>query len=209
MIKKTYKKKIVFFAAVFTLALTFIAYAQTPSWETRANERQSPDKVMDSIGLKPGMVIGEIGAGRGRYTVFLAERVGDTGKVYANDINERGLTYLRERCQNNDIKNVETILGEVDDPLFPDSSLDMAFMVWVYHHLEEPVSLLKNLRPSLKQGATLVIIDPAPERGGEKDSEHVTTKARLAEHGKKAGYEVFRVETFLPQDNIFILIATK
>ena len=185
-----------------------MAYAQTPSWEKRANERQSPDKVMDSIGLKPGMVIGEIGAGGGRYTVFLAERVGENGRVYANDINESSLASLRDRCSQNGIENVEIILGEVDDPLFAKSSLDMAFMVWVYHHLDEPVALLKNLRPSLKPGATLVIIDPAPERGGEKDSEHVTTKARLAEHGKKAGYEVFRVETFLPQDNIFILKVT-
>jgi ubiquinone/menaquinone biosynthesis C-methylase UbiE len=164
---------------------------------------------MDTIGLKAGMVIGEIGAGRGRYTVFLARRVGDKGKVYANDINKRSLAALEERCRHNDIKNVETIIGEVDDPLFPDNSLDMAFMVWVYHHLEEPIALLQNLRPSLKPGATLVIVDPAPERGGEEDSDHATTRERLEDHGRQAGYEVVRVETFLPQDNIFILREKK
>ena len=87
MKKKTHLKQIVFISSIFILGMMFNVFAQTPSWEKRANERQSPEKVMDSIGLKPGMVIGEIGAGRGRYTVFLAKRVGETGKVYANDIN--------------------------------------------------------------------------------------------------------------------------
>lgn len=206
---KNTRKIVVLFIAVVVFTASLSVQAQTPSWERRANERQSPQKVMDAIGLKSGMVIGEIGAGRGRYTVFLSERVGNSGKVYANDIDAAGLSYLEERCRNNNITNVETILGEVDDPLFPDDSLDMAFMVWVYHHLEEPVALLKNLRPSLKPGATLVIIDPAPERGGEKDSEHATTRKRLEEHGHESGYEVIRVETFLPQDNIFILRANK
>ena len=50
-------------------------------WEKSINsERQPPEKVMDAIGVKPGMVISEIGAGRGRYTVHLASRVGEEGK---------------------------------------------------------------------------------------------------------------------------------
>lgn len=174
-------------------------------WEKRANDRQPPVKVMDTIGLKPGMVIGEIGAGKGRYTVHLSLRVGENGKVYANDINANSLSYLRERCRRNDIKNVETILGEVDDPLFPKDTLDMVFMVWVYHHLEEPVALLRNLKPYLKEGATVVIVDPAVERGGEKDSPEPTTKAKVNKDGGAAGYELIRVETFLPKDNIYIL----
>ena len=211
MIKKAKSIRLLFFAAVLLFQISSLAslipYQQ--SWEKSANERQSPEKVMDSIRLKPGMVIGEIGAGRGRYTVFLAERVGDSGKVYANDIDEKSLSYLEDRCQSNNIENIETILGEVDDPLFPDNSLDMAFMVWVYHHLDEPIELLKNLRPSLKPGATLVIIDPAPERGGERDSPEATTKEKLEKDGGEAGYEVIRVETFLPKDNIFILKAKR
>lgn len=179
--------------------------ARELSFEKRANDRQPPDKVMDAIGVRPGMVIGEIGAGRGRYTVHLAERVGDTGKVYANDINESVLSYLRNRCRRNAIRNIETILGEVDDPLFPGDSLDMAFMVWVYHHLDEPVALLENLKHSLKPGATVVILDPAVERGGERDSPEATAREKVERDAGKAGYELVRVEEFLPRDNIFIL----
>ncbi len=182
------------------------ALSQTvDSWEKSPNKRQPPQEVMDAIGVKPGMVIGEVGAGRGRYTVHLAIRVGGEGKIYANDINEKSLSYLRERCKRDGIENVETILGKVDDPLLPEEALDMVVMVWVYHHLDKPIELLKNLIPSLKTGATVVIIDPAPERGGEKDSHRPSTKTSVEEEAGEAGFELIRTETFLPKDNIFIL----
>lgn len=183
-----------------------LALSQTvDSWEKGPNKRQPPQEVMDVIGVKPGMVIGEVGAGRGRYTVHLAMRVGGAGKIYANDIDEKSLSYLRERCKRDGIENVETILGKVDDPLLPKEALDMVVMVWVYHHLDKPIDLLKNLIPSLRPGATVVIIDPGPEKGGEKDSHRPTTKASVEKEAGKAGFELIRTETFLPKDNIFIL----
>jgi len=65
--------------------------------EKEANRLQPPDRIMDAIGVKPGMVIGEVGAGRGRFTVHLATRVGGEGKVYANDIDADALAFLRDR----------------------------------------------------------------------------------------------------------------
>ena len=70
-------------------------------------------------------VIGEIGAGRGRYAVRLAVRVGKTGKIYANDILESKLDYLKFRCKRDNIPNLITILGELTDPRFPEGELDM------------------------------------------------------------------------------------
>jgi ubiquinone/menaquinone biosynthesis C-methylase UbiE len=188
--------------------------AQTvDSREQWANDRQPPGKVMDAIGVKPGMVIGEIGAGRGRYTVHLATRVGDTGKIYANDINERALDYLRQRCRRDHIKNVEIILGKVDDPLLPEAALDMVFMVWVYHMMAEPVAMLKSLHPSLKPGATVVIVDPVPEEVEEEKRQMkgranitVPTREQVEKDAARAGFQVAEMmEGFLEKDNIFIL----
>ncbi len=191
-----------------TLILVWAALAAGQSLENGerwANERQPPDKVMDAIGLKPGMVVGEVGAGHGRYTVHLAARVGPAGKVYANDIARGGLDYLKERCRKNGIKNVEIILGEVADPLFPKGALDMAFMVLTYHHLAKPVELLKNLAPSLKPGATVAVVDADPARSGETDPNESISQERMNREAGEAGYEVVRTETFLRRDNIFIL----
>jgi ubiquinone/menaquinone biosynthesis C-methylase UbiE len=194
-----------------------IAKAQSDlseGWEINVmNERQPPDKIMNSIGVKPGMIIGEIGAGRGRFTVYLAREVGTNGKILANDINEQALTYLQERCKKLGFKNVKTILGENDDAGFPDKSIDMAIMVWVYHMIEKPDQLLTNLKKSLKPGALLVILDPVDK---EIDEEfHIdrntpgpkppTIKERIEKSAGIAGFEIVRIETFLPKDFIFIL----
>ena len=191
-------------------------YERILEWEKRVNEElQPPEKVMDAIGIKPGMTIGEIGVGYGRYTVHLARRVGDKGKIFANDINESVLSFLRERCQKEKITNIEIILGEEEDPLFPDNSLDMAFMVWVFHGLDKPGPLFKNLKPSLKPGAALVIVDPIDseidkerEHVGEKlDPNRPTIKERVEMAAEEAGFEIVRIDTFLPKDYIWFLRA--
>ena len=147
------------------------------SWEKRLNKFQPPEKIMDAIGLKPGMVIGEIGAGTGRMTVWLADRVGPSGKIYANDINKASLNSLKDRCKKYNINNIVTIVGETENPLLPEKSLDIAFMINVYHHLDKPVPLIKNIIPGLKPDGILAIVDADPEKF---DSEgHSTPKEEL------------------------------
>jgi ubiquinone/menaquinone biosynthesis C-methylase UbiE len=126
------------------------------------------------------MTIGEIGAGSGRVTLALARRAGERGKVYANDIDPKTLAELRAVCERRGVTNVETVVSKVDDPMFPKDSLDLAIMAIVYHHLEQPVALLENLALSLKPGATVVIVDPAYDRTGDKDSDRPTTRERVS-----------------------------
>jgi SAM-dependent methyltransferase len=173
-------------------------------WEAKTFEKQPPEKVMDAAGIKPGMTVGELGAGRGRFTVRLARRVGSAGKILANDIDADGLAYLRERCRKAGINNVETILGREDDPLFPKRSLDLAFMVWTYHFFDKPVAMLKSLIPALKPGARVVMVEPDPARGpGGPD--HGVSRERIIKEAAKAGFELIQTESFLPEDLIFVL----
>jgi tRNA A58 N-methylase Trm61 len=173
-------------------------------WEKRTFAKQPPEQVMDGAGIEPGMVIGEVGAGRGRFTVHLARRVGPEGKILANDIDEESLDYLRERCKRAGIGNVETIVGRVEDPLFPSESLDMAFMVWTYHFLDQPVIVLKNLLPALKPGATVVLVEPDPARG-PGGSDHGVSPERMRREAASAGFELVRTDDFLPEDLLFVL----
>jgi len=214
------KKSVYQAKAIISMLFLFIStglFSQnniSEPWEKYLNERQPPEKVMQAINVMPGMVIGEIGVGRGRYTVYLAGKTGKTGKVLANDIDESSLAYLKGRCRKLGINNVEAIVGEMDDPLFPKSSLDMAIMVLVYHMIENPDNLLRNLKKSLKPGASLVILDPHDalidrEFGidrSQSGSKVLTIKERIEKSAKAAGYDLVKVETFLPQDYIFILM---
>lgn len=175
------------------------------AWERRLNELQPPDKVLEAVGVRPGMVIGEVGAGRGRYTVHLARKTGPEGRVYANDIDAGSLAYLRERCQRDGIANVVTILGKMDDPLFPPAGLDLVFMVNTWHHLARPVVLLRNLVPALKPGATVAIVEHDPEKAGSAFPREATSRETMQEQAVEAGFEIVRVEAFLETDNIYIL----
>jgi hypothetical protein len=77
-----------------------------------------PEKIMDAIGLKPGMIIGEVAAGWGRFTLHLARR-GDKGLVYAIDIAKSVFGILLQRIKKDGLNNSEIILGQLHDPCFP------------------------------------------------------------------------------------------
>jgi ubiquinone/menaquinone biosynthesis C-methylase UbiE len=167
--------------------LSFVAQAfpqdrpfQVEDWERRLNERQPPVPIMDAIDLKPGMAVGEVGAGTGRMTMWLADRVGVSGKVYANDIDKESLERLRERSRADGFENIEILLGEDDDPKLPAGVLDMVFMINVYHHLDDPLPLIKNIRPGLKPGGRLVIVECDPEKVDWGKEEGCTSRKDMA-----------------------------
>lgn len=170
--------------------------------ESDRDRWQQPERVMDAIGVKPGMVIGEAGAGTGYFTFKLARRVGETGMVYANDIVERALRQLKDRADREGFKNIKTIVGEVDDPLFPENALDMVMMVYAIHDFERPVAFLENLKRYLKPGASVVILDQDPKKTGDRG--HFLTFEKLNDIFEKAGYEFVRNENFLSRDLLCI-----
>ena len=190
---------------LYSIFLCLVILFLNVSTENR-DQRQQPEKVMDVIGVKKGMTIGVAGAGHGYFTFKMAKRVGQTGKIYANEINEKKLNHIKKRCKKDQIENVSTILGEVEDPLFPIGEMDMVFMCYVFHDLEKPVEFLINIKKSLKNGATVVIMDQDP---GKTGSNHFFTKETLLKKVKAANYKVLRIETFLKNDNIYVCVPNK
>lgn len=190
--------------AIFLLGIVFLGLAQDPdSREDYQNRLQPAETVIPAIGVNEGMVIGEIGAGRGRYTVILADAVGEEGHIYANDIDRNDLDYLELRCKRDDIPNISIFLGEENDPLLPVNELDMIFMVNVYHHLNHPVRIMQNAMPSLKDGGTLVIMEGLPGRQGSLSS-HSTSQETVISQMEEAGYTFEKVAAELERSNIYL-----
>jgi SAM-dependent methyltransferase len=118
------------------------------------------ERVMNLLGVKPGVSVADIGAGSGYYTVRLARRVGLTGHVYAEDVVPAYLERLARRVSSEGLAGEVTLVrGDPHDPRLPPRSIDLALLVHMYHEVQQPYGLLWNLRPALRSGAHVAVID--------------------------------------------------
>lgn len=115
--------------------------------------------VMDLAAIKAGTTVADIGAGEGYYTVRLAERVGAKGRVLAQDIDPGAIQRLGQRVERERLDNVSIKIGAPDDPRLPASSFDRVFLVHMYHEVSEPYAFLWRLRPALRPGGQVVVVD--------------------------------------------------
>lgn len=206
------KKQIsLFIIFVFLFVLSSSGFAQKQKSvldpenenEARLNRLQPPEKILKIVGVSSGMTVAEIGAGKGRYAVQLAVRVGETGKVYAEDIDAPALRYLENRCERWDLENVETILGDITEPKLPEGQLDLIFVISSYHHFDNPVSLLGNARAALKPDGKLAIVEWIP--WNEKDEEGTYPEQMEAEMNE-AGYRLEKTESLELEKRLNIYI---
>jgi ubiquinone/menaquinone biosynthesis C-methylase UbiE len=151
-----------------------VARIVSSRWSTEeARDRlREADRVMDMAGIKPGMTVADIGAGEGYYTIRLASRVGKDGRVLAQDIVPEVRDALAERVNRERLDNVSVKLGEPADPKLPENSFDRVLMVHMYHEISEPYEFLWNLRPALKAGGQVIVVDadrPTKDHGTPPD----------------------------------------
>jgi ubiquinone/menaquinone biosynthesis C-methylase UbiE len=138
------------------------------STEQIRDDRREAETVMDLAQLRPGMTVADIGAGEGYYTVRLAARVGENGRVLAQDIDEDVVRRLGNRVERERLDNVSIKLGAPDDPRLPEGSFDRIFLVHMYHEVAEPYAFLWRLRPALRPGGQVIVVDvdrPTDEHG--------------------------------------------
>ncbi len=118
---------------------------------------QKPDTVIETLNLRGDEKIADIGAGSGYFSFPFASSV-PQGKVYAIDIDPEMIRYVHHKAMMNDIKNIEAVLAEPDDPKVPSDS-DIVFICDVLHHIENKSLWLKKIYDQMKKGARLVLIE--------------------------------------------------
>lgn len=115
--------------------------------------------VMDLAKIGAGTTVADIGAGEGYYTVRLAERVGAKGRVLAQDIDPAAMQRLGQRVERERLDNVSIKTGAADDPRLPANSFDRVFLIHMYHEVSEPYAFLWRLRPALRPGGQVIVVD--------------------------------------------------
>jgi ubiquinone/menaquinone biosynthesis C-methylase UbiE len=126
--------------------------------EEREQEEQ-PEKAIAQLNLKPGMWVGDVGAGTGFYSIRIAKIVAPSGFVYANDIQPGMLELLRAHAAAQHVINIVPVLGTESDPKLPTAKLDLVLLVDVYHEFSHPQQMLHHLGDSLKSTGELVLLE--------------------------------------------------
>ncbi len=168
------------------------------------DQRLQINRVMDILGISQGKIVADIGAGSGWFTVRASKRVGDTGSVFAVDINAEAIRYIDHRIQEENLHNVRTIRSKSDDPILPAGKVDAVLLLKTYHEVAQPVVLLRNLRRSLADGARVGIID----RNGNGENHGVEREVVIRE-AAEAGYQLREQYDFVKADKMdYFLVFT-
>jgi ubiquinone/menaquinone biosynthesis C-methylase UbiE len=165
---------------------------------------QMPDRVVGALALKPGQAVADIGAGSGYFAVRFAAAVGAQGRVFAVDIDRELMDHVAKRAKDEKLAQLVAHAGRTDSPALPDASIDVAFICDTLHHIDEPSIYLGRLKPALKAGGRLAVVEYKKIR--EKHGppyEHRMSKADIVKVAERGGFKLVREHDFLPRQTFF------
>ncbi|NUO51276.1 MAG: methyltransferase domain-containing protein [Polyangiaceae bacterium] len=176
--------------------------------ETRDSE-ENATRMLAELGLKPGDVACDLGAGNGYHTLKMARAVAPAGKAYAVDIQPEMLDLLRERAKADGVTNVELVLGSQTGTNLPKGVCDLILMADVYHELSDPEAVLRDVRRALSARGRLVLLE---FRGEDPDvpikPEHKMTRAQIMKEMSANGLSLVRSFDELPWQHLMFFAAS-
>ena len=124
--------------------------------------------------------------------------------MYAVDINPEAIQYITQRGTKEKLQNIKTILSKPNDPLLPPNSVDAVLLLKTYHEVAHPIELLRNLRPALRPGAKVGVID----RNGNGEDHGLDSHVIIRE-AQQAGYRLSGQYDFVKSDKMdYFLVFT-
>lgn len=165
---------------------------------TERDEEENVTIAIDSMELKPGMVVADIGAGSGYYSFRIARKL-SRGKVYAVEVQDEMIDALKNEKQKLQDSIVEVVKGDTASINLPDNSVALAIMVDVYHELEYPYEILQSIKKALKPGGKILLV----EYRGEDPSIpikplHKMTVTQVNKEMSANGFTLYHKGDFLP-----------
>ena len=106
------------------------------------SESLGQKKTLERIGLKAGQHVLEVGPGPGRLLIPAAKRVLPGGEVVGIDIQPGMIKRLKERAKTLNITNLTAILGDATQPIVPEASFDVAFLVTTLGEIPDRAAVL-------------------------------------------------------------------
>jgi SAM-dependent methyltransferase len=165
---------------------------------------EQPQQAIAALDLKPNHVVADIGAGTGYFSFRISPLVRE-GKVLAVDIQPEMLDIIDFLKKENNIANVEPILGSATDPNLPDESIDLALMVDAYHEFEYPKEMMEGVFRALKLGGRVVLLEYRRENPLIPiKALHKMTQKQARKEMAAVGLQWLETKSFLPQQHLMI-----
>ena len=162
--------------------------------------------IVQTLDLRPGMDIADIGAGTGFFSLLFAEQVGKSGNVFAVDITDDFINNIKRRAKENNLENIHGIVSSQKDTRLAPDSVDLVFVCDTYHHFEYPQTMLASMKRALRPGGKLIIIDfrKQPEVSSSWVMSHVrSNKQAVIKEIEQAGFN-FHSESDMLKTNYFL-----
>ena len=175
--------------------------------DTGRDAWQKPEEILNALNIKKGQAVADIGAGSGYLTVKLSERVGTTGTIYAEDIQQEMLDYISKRLNEKGIKNVALVLSTMDDPQLPQNSLDLAVLLSTYHEIAQPIDFMKKIKLALKPHGILAILEFSDESPVGPPIQVRLPEDLVINELKQAGFTLSQRHTFLLPYQYFLIFT--
>jgi ubiquinone/menaquinone biosynthesis C-methylase UbiE len=181
---------------------------QGAAWLERPEreEEERPSRLIALLKkrIKPTDVFADIGAGTGYYTFRLAPLVPE-GKVLAVDIQQEMLDMLTESAEKRGVKNVELVLGTIEDPKLPEDAVDYVLLVDAYHEFDHPREMLAGIRKGLKPGGKVLLVEFRGENPNVPIKPlHKMTEAQAKREFDAAGLKHVETLPQLPWQHVMI-----
>lgn len=164
---------------------------------------QQPDRVVQALGLKPGDRVADLGAGGGYFTFRLAEAVGESGVVYAIDVDGGMLRDLARRAAGAGIENVRTVHAAADDPSLPER-VDLMFLSNSYHHIPDRLAYFRRATGHLRPGGRIAIVEGKREGFLARVFGHATAPETIRSAMDAAAYRLVDEERFLGRQSFHV-----
>lgn len=125
---------------------------------TDREREEAPDVLVQNLELSATDVVADIGAGTGYFTFRLSAQVLE-GTVFAVDIQEEMLEIIQKKMSSRGVDNVVPVMGEIDDPRLPESSIDLVLLVDSYHEFSHPREMMLGIHRALRPGGRVVLVE--------------------------------------------------
>jgi ubiquinone/menaquinone biosynthesis C-methylase UbiE len=142
------------------------------------------ERVLEEVGIKPGFNVLDYGCGPGSYILPTRDLVGDSGRIYALDIHPLAVRKVQGLASKEGLANVEAILSDRETGL-PDAGIDVVLLYDIFHMLDDPEGVLKELHRVLKREGTLSFSDHHMKEGDITSKVTAGGLFKLMKKGKK------------------------